>query len=232
MYIHTCTYIYIYMSAHIHIYTYIHTHIQIVYMHARKHVWNDGAAATAREAPLDAKKLRPSPCPLKSGGGLPFVASSPIAHPRGTTDKRRTTTTNSSSSHHHDSAPSSPHPLICTGAEPIHPVHSPPKLPAWLWPPETRSFFCHFGGWVISIFLFYQCTNTKDVDPLQKVLYNAGMQGLHHVSHLSRALLEALSTCNDSTHTCFFLPCVLPCFMKLMWGNRFFVCLLGGECPT
>jgi len=66
--------------------------------------------------------------------------------PRGTTDKHRTTTTNSSSSHHHDSAPSRPHPLICTGAEPIHPVHGPPKLQAWPWPPETRSFFCHFGG--------------------------------------------------------------------------------------
>jgi len=58
------------------------------------------------------------------------VASSLIARPRGTTDKRRTTTTNSSSSHHHDSAPSRPHPLIYTGAEPIHPVHGPPKLPA------------------------------------------------------------------------------------------------------
>jgi len=73
------------------------------------------------------------------------VASSPIARQRGTTDKRRTTTTNSSSSHHHDSAPSRPDPLICTGAEPIHPVHGPPKLPAWPWPPEMRSFSCHFG---------------------------------------------------------------------------------------
>ena len=50
---------------------------------------------------------------------------------RGTTDKRRKTTTNSSSSHRHDSAPSRPHPLICTGAEPIHPVHCPRQLPAW-----------------------------------------------------------------------------------------------------
>ena len=46
----------------------------------------------------------------------------------------------------HDSAPSRPHPLICTGAKPIHPVHCPRQLPAWPWPPETRSFFCHFGG--------------------------------------------------------------------------------------
>ena len=73
------------------------------------------------------------------------MASSPIARPRGTTDKRRTTTTNSSSSHNHDSAPSRPHLLICTGEEPINPVHCPRKLPAWLWPPETRSFFCHLG---------------------------------------------------------------------------------------
>ena len=95
-----------------------------------KHVWNDVAATTAREARLDAKKLRPSPCPLQSGGGSPTVASSPIARPRGTTDKRRTTTTNSSSSHHHNSAPPRLQALICTGAEPIHPVYGPPKLQA------------------------------------------------------------------------------------------------------
>jgi len=55
--------------------------------------------------------------------GIPFVAaSSPIVCARRTTDERRTTTTNSISSHHHDSAPSRPHPLICTGAEPIQAV--------------------------------------------------------------------------------------------------------------
>jgi len=41
-----------------------------IWTHA-KHVWNDGAAATAREAQLDAKKLCPSLCPLQSGGGYP-----------------------------------------------------------------------------------------------------------------------------------------------------------------
>jgi len=51
---------------------------------------------------------------------------------------------------HHDSAPSRPHPLICNGTEPIHPVHCPRQLPAWPWLPETRSFFCHFGG----VFIF------------------------------------------------------------------------------
>ena len=53
-YIHTCIYIHIYMSAHIHTYTYIHTHIQNVHMNARKHAWNDGAAANARGAVADA----------------------------------------------------------------------------------------------------------------------------------------------------------------------------------
>ena len=36
------------MSAHIHTYTYIHTHIQNVHMNARKHAWNDGAAANVQ----------------------------------------------------------------------------------------------------------------------------------------------------------------------------------------
>ena len=132
IYIYTCIYIHMYMSVHIHTCTYIHTHVQHVHMHACKYVWNDGAAATAREARLDAKKLSPSPCPLQSGGGSRSVASSPIARPRGTTDKRRTITANSSreSSHHHDSAPPRLQPLICTGAEPIHPVHGLPKLRA------------------------------------------------------------------------------------------------------
>ena len=52
-YIHTCIYIHIYMSAHIHTYAYIHTHIQNVHMNARKHAWNDGTAANAREAVVE-----------------------------------------------------------------------------------------------------------------------------------------------------------------------------------
>ena len=41
------------MSAHIHTYTYIHTHIQNVHMNARKHAWNDGAAANVQGAFAD-----------------------------------------------------------------------------------------------------------------------------------------------------------------------------------
>ena len=52
-YIHTCIYIHTYMSAHIHTYTYIHTHIQNVHMNARKHAWNDGAAANTRGAVVE-----------------------------------------------------------------------------------------------------------------------------------------------------------------------------------
>jgi len=109
-YIHTCIYIHIsclHTYRHTHIYT--HAYKMYIWTHA-KHVWNDGAAATARETQLDTKKLCPSPCP------------------------------------HHDSAPSRPHPLICTGTEPIHPVHFPRQLPAWPWPHETRSLFYNFGG--------------------------------------------------------------------------------------
>ena len=56
-YIHTCIYIHIYMSAHIHTYTYIHTHIQNIHMNARKHAWNDGAAANAQGAVADARSF-------------------------------------------------------------------------------------------------------------------------------------------------------------------------------
>ena len=41
------------MSAHIHTYTYIHTHIQNVHMNARKHAWNDSAAANVQGAVAD-----------------------------------------------------------------------------------------------------------------------------------------------------------------------------------
>jgi len=62
-YIHTCIYIHIscpHTYTHTHIYT--HAYKMYIWTHA-KHVWNDGAAATARAAPLDTKKLCPSPCP-------------------------------------------------------------------------------------------------------------------------------------------------------------------------
>ena len=77
-YIYTCIYIHIYMFVHVHTYTYIYTHIRHVHMHTRKHTWNDGVAATAREARLEARKLHPSPCPLQSSRESPSVATAQL----------------------------------------------------------------------------------------------------------------------------------------------------------
>jgi len=91
---HTHTHVYkridVQIHTHVHIYTYImsaHIHTHAYKMHIwthAKHVWNDDAAATAREARLDAKKLCPSPCPLQSGGGYPSwpAAQSPVRKER------------------------------------------------------------------------------------------------------------------------------------------------------
>jgi len=144
-YIYTCIYIHIYMSVHIHTCTYIYTHVQHLHMHACKQVWNNGTALTVREAQLDTKKLCPSPWLMHSGGGSLSVASSPIARPRGTTDKCRTTTTNSSSSHHHDSASPKLQQLICTSAEPIFPVRGQPKLRATEANPQHGVTFLIFS---------------------------------------------------------------------------------------
>jgi len=52
------------MSAHIHTYTYIQTHIQNVHMNARKHAWNNSAAANAQGAVVErgsfARLFRPT----------------------------------------------------------------------------------------------------------------------------------------------------------------------------
>jgi len=74
-YIHTCIYIHIscpHTYTHTHIYT--HAYKMYIWTHA-KHIWNDGAALTAREAQLDTKKLCPSPCPLQCRGGYPSWAA-------------------------------------------------------------------------------------------------------------------------------------------------------------
>jgi len=46
--------------------------------------------------------------------------------------------------HNHDSGRTCNIPLICTGAGPIHPVHSQPMSLATEALPETRLYFCHF----------------------------------------------------------------------------------------
>ena len=180
------------MSAHIHTYTYIHTHIQNIHMDARKHAWNDGAAANVQGAVANKLALHfsfvrrnqptfrtsnartslyPRPAvliPLHSPSPLPNIPqnSSKLAQlyngplrscrkiggkaaveqsrsrqarrnpsPRmikvSVHEKRRVNgeqpTPASSPLRNHDSAAPRQHPLICTGAEPIHQVHGPPK---------------------------------------------------------------------------------------------------------
>jgi len=131
------------MSAHIHTNTYIHTRIQNVHMNARKAPLKRWRRSDCAGSPAWRQEALPFSLFAAIRRGIPVVASTLIACLRKTTDKRRTTTTNSSSSHHHDSAPSMmmiafitfksslvprPHSLICTGAEPIHPVHASSQL--------------------------------------------------------------------------------------------------------
>jgi len=151
------------MSAHIHTYTYIHTRIQNVHMNARKTRLKRWRRSDCAGSPAWRQEALPFSLSAAIRRVIPFVASTPIDCPRETMDKRRTTTTNSSSLHHHDSAQSRPHSLICTGAEPIHPVNCPRKLPAWPWPPGTRSFFCHFGGVFTQEASCDKCVYCKDM---------------------------------------------------------------------
>ena len=78
------------------------------------------------------------------------MASTPFTCPRDMTDKHRTATTNSISSHHHDSAPSRPHLLICTGAEPFHPVHASSQLGCAAVAPRNEVIFLPF--WRVFLF--------------------------------------------------------------------------------
>ena len=144
--IHTHMHIYTYiMSAHIYTNAYIHTPYKMyIWTHA-KDVWNDGAAATA-EAQLDDKKLCPSPCPLQSGGRYPSwpAPQSPVH------EKRRISA--------EQLQPTAAHRTIMTARRPDH-IHLSAlvrsqstqftqalSLAARPWPPETRSFLCHFSG--------------------------------------------------------------------------------------
>jgi len=132
-----------------------------IWTHA-KHVWNDGAAATAREAQLNAKMLCPSPCPLQSGGGYPSwpAAQSPVNEERHISEQPQ---------------PTAVHRTITTARRPDHirlsalvrsqstQFTQAPSLAARPWAPETRSFFCHFGG-VLQLHYVLQvvCVRQKD----------------------------------------------------------------------
>ena len=117
---HIYTYIHVRTHTYIHIYTHTHTACTYARMHARL---ERQCCSDCVRSPTERLEAPPFSLSAAIWRRIPFVASSPIARSRGTTDKRRTTTTNSSSAHHHDSAPTRLHLLICTGAEPIHPIH-------------------------------------------------------------------------------------------------------------
>ena len=142
-YIHTCIYIHI-SCPHTSTHTHIYTHIQNVHMNARKARLKRWRSSDCAGSPAWHQEALPFSLSTAIRRGIPFVASTPIACPRETTDKRRTTTTNSSSSHHHDSAPSRPYLLICTGAEPIHPVHASSQLGRAAVAPRNEVIFLPF----------------------------------------------------------------------------------------
>jgi len=64
------------------------------------------------------------------------------------------------------------HPLICTGAGPIHPVHGQPMSLATKAIPETRLHFRHFRGLFKSVSFAQLQTG--------KVQWSRGLTTLHH----------------------------------------------------
>jgi len=125
-------------------------------MAVHKHAWNVGAAATACEALLDTTKDPHISSRSSSASSL----QQDLFH-----EKRRasaeTNTTDSSSPHLHDSTPPRLQPIICTGAEPIHPVHGPPKLLATEATPQNEVTFLPF-----SIEKYTRQNRTRFHDPL------------------------------------------------------------------
>jgi len=145
--IHKYTYTYIYICIYMHTYTYQYTHVCIyintclytyilahIYTHTyNMYVWTHARTpeTTMRQWLHEKSNLTPGSYalfPVRCNLALMEVhPQRPAAHlprSRGTTDEFRTTTTNRSSSHHRDSVPPRLHPLICTGVEPIHPIHA------------------------------------------------------------------------------------------------------------
>jgi len=55
--IHMQTFTYIHVRTHTHINTYIHKHLHNVHMNARKHAWNNSAAANVQGAVADKEAL-------------------------------------------------------------------------------------------------------------------------------------------------------------------------------
>ena len=143
------------------------------------------------------------------------MASTPIACPRETTDKRRTTTTNSSSSHYHDSAPSRPHSLICTGAEPIHPVHASSQLCRAAVAPRNEVIFLPFwrGFYIVTNLQQYWNVLVKlDSTKASYILVLCMTRFGYFCSHqLNEHILEDIQEREDVGNTIFFVTSKLCC---------------------
>jgi len=116
IYMHALTYtythadIYIYACSYTHIHTHIYTHTYNMYLHVHKYAWNDGAAATAWEARLDATRAPQ----FSSRSGSASSLRRDLFHEKWRVSAKTVTNhTDSISSHHHDSAPPRLQLLIC-----------------------------------------------------------------------------------------------------------------------
>jgi len=99
-----------------------------------------------------------------------------------------------SPSRNHDSAAARQHPLICTGAGPIHPVHGPPKLRATKAMTRNEVTFSPFSR----EFSFLIMQSTWLVDPIQ-----LGSQIRPNSTHRSCDLVN----CRLTVSHCSFLRC-------------------------
>ena len=140
---HMHIYIFIHVHTHTHIHIYTHTPTNCIYTRTQA-LLNRQRCSDYAESPTWRREAPPFSLSAAIQRGITLRGQQPNCQSREMTDKRRTTTTDSSISHHHDSALSRLHPLTCTSAEPIHPVHSAPKLPSLAVVPQNKVIFLPF----------------------------------------------------------------------------------------
>ena len=141
---HMHIYIYIYTCPHTYTHTHIYAHTYKLYICMHASTSETMARQRLRGKPvLTPRGYALLPVRCNPEGDYPSwpAAQLPVHEERRISAEQPQPT---AAHHHHDGAPSRPHPLICTGAEPIHPVHCPRQLPALPWPPETKVIFLPF----------------------------------------------------------------------------------------
>jgi len=169
MHTHTHTHVYkrihIHVHTHMHIHIYIHvrthTHIHITYTHTYK-LYICTHASTSETTARQRLRGKPDLTPKRS-------ALLPVrCNPEGDYTSWRSAQLPVHEERRINAEQPQPtvaHHTITTARRPDHirlsalvrsrstHIHSPPKFPAWLCPPETRSFFCHFGGFFLCMCL-------------------------------------------------------------------------------